>query len=37
MNDGDRREGGLRFRGVADKIGDVIADADEGRFEDYCR
>jgi hypothetical protein len=31
MNGGDRWEGRL---GVADKIGDVIADVDEGRFED---
>ena len=23
--------------GVADKVGDVIVDADEGRLEDYCR
>jgi hypothetical protein len=24
-------------RGVADKVEDVIADADEGRLEDCCR
>ena len=23
--------------GVADKVGNVIVDADEGRLEDYCR
>jgi hypothetical protein len=23
--------------GVADEVGDVIVDADEGRFENYCR
>ena len=23
--------------GVADKVGDVIVDANEGRLEDYCR
>ena len=23
--------------GVADEVGGVIVDADEGRFEDYCR
>ena len=23
--------------GVADKVGDIIVDADEGRLEDYCR
>ena len=23
--------------GVADKVGDVIVDADEGRLENYCR
>ena len=23
--------------GVADKVGDVIVDADEGRLEDHCR
>ena len=23
--------------GVADRVGDVVVDADEGRLEDYCR
>jgi hypothetical protein len=23
--------------GIVDKVGDVIANADEGRLEDYCR
>ena len=23
--------------GIANKVGDVIVDADEGRLEDYCR
>ena len=27
----------LIYSGVADKVGDVIVDADEGRLEDYCR
>ena len=27
----------LIYLGVADKVGDVIVDADEGRLEDYCR
>ena len=36
MNGGDRWKGWLDS-GVADKVGDVIVDADEGRLEDYCR
>ena len=27
----------LIYSGVADKVGDVIVDADEGRLESYCR
>ena len=27
----------LIYSGVADKVGDVIVDADEGRLEDYYR
>jgi len=27
----------LIYSGVADKVGDIIVDADEGRLEDYCR
>ena len=27
----------LIYSGVADKVRDVIVDADEGRLEDYCR
>jgi hypothetical protein len=37
MNGGDRWEDKLRFRGVVGKIGDVIADADKGIFEDRYR
>ena len=36
MNGGDDGKVDLDS-GIADKVGDVIVDADEGRLEDYCR
>ena len=30
-------DGKVDLLGRADKVGDVIVDADEGRLEDYCR